>query len=161
MKRSTLNRLTLGALIAALYAAFTTLSASMGLAIGIFEFRLSEALVVLPLFTPAAVPGLFCGCILANILCGAHVIDIVLGSLATLLGALGTRALRKKPLLALIPPVAANALLIPPVLYFVYGLKNLGFPLLFFSFLVGEAATAGGLGFLLYRALRPFQRFFQ
>ncbi len=161
MKRKSVRLLSQGAIIAALYAALTLVSASLGLAIGPFELRFSEALAVLPLFTPAAVPGLFCGCLVANILCGAHFLDILFGSLASLLGAVGTYLLRKKPYLALIPPVLANTLIIPPILYFTYGFDSFGLPLLFLVFFVGEALSAGLGGFLLYGALFPFQKHFQ
>ncbi len=160
MKTTKTKRLALAGMIAALYAALTLLSASMGLAIGPFELRFSEALVCLPLFTAAAVPGLFCGCIVANLILGAHILDIVLGALATLLGAIGTRAARKKPILALSFPILSNCLFIPPVLYFAYGFQDSGFYLLFASFFAGEVLCAGGLGFFLQKALFPLRNYF-
>ncbi len=154
------KKLALGAIIAALYAALTYFSAAFGLAIGPFQFRLSEALVVLPMLTPAAVPGLFCGCLVANLLSGAHVMDVVFGSVASLLGALGTYAFRKKPLLALLSPIVANGVIIPPVIWFVYGFQG-SFAWLLVLFFVEETVTAGGLGWLLYRALKTKEKLFQ
>jgi uncharacterized membrane protein len=160
MKKNKLRRLATGAVIAALYAALTALAASMGLAIGPFEFRFSEALCILPVFTPAAVPGLYVGCIVANVISGGHVLDIVLGSLASLIGAMGTFALRKKPLLALIPPILSNTLIIPPILYYVYGFTDGGYAFLLLTFFVGEAVSAGGFGYLLWRGLKKHETLF-
>ena len=96
MNRNTkVGSLTLGGAVAAVYVLLTLLAAALGLASGVIQLRLSEALCVLPIFFPAAVPGLFVGCLLANLLTGAVVWDVIFGSLATLLGALGTRLLRK------------------------------------------------------------------
>lgn len=105
------------ALIAALYAAATYVSAAAGLAYGPVQFRLSEALTVLPVLTPAAVPGLIIGCIAANIRSPYGIVDIVLGTLATGFAAVSTRALRhirwrKIPWLAPLPPVVFNALIV-------------------------------------------------
>ena len=87
-------------LIAAAYAAATYLCALWGLAYGEVQFRFSEALMVLALFTPAAIPGLAVGCVIANIVTGCLPWDVVFGSLATLIGAIGTRLLRKNPYIA-------------------------------------------------------------
>ncbi len=153
MKRNSLRSLTLGAIIAALYAALTLLSASLGLAIGPFELRFSEALCILPVFSAAAVPGLTIGCFLANILCGGIWIDVIFGTFATFLGAIGTRFFRKKKFLPFLPPILANALIVPPVLYFAYGFRDSGFLFLFFSILVGEVISAGGFGYFVKKSL--------
>ena len=87
MKHKRLALLTQGALIAALYTALTYLINYFGLANGAIQVRISEALTILPVFTPAAIPGLFIGCLLSNLLTGAAIWDIVFGSLASLLGA--------------------------------------------------------------------------
>lgn len=105
------------ALIAALYAAATYASAAAGLAYGPVQFRLSEALTVLPVLTPAAIPGLIIGCVAANIRSPYGIVDIILGTLATGLAAVATRALRhvrfkKVPWLAPLPPVVFNALIV-------------------------------------------------
>ena len=103
-------------LIAALYAALTYLCSFFGLAYGSVQFRISEALTLLPVLTPAAIPGLTIGCLLANLLGGCSVIDIVFGSLATLLAAIVTRRLREKPVLAALSPVLFNAVIVGLVL---------------------------------------------
>ncbi len=154
------KKMALGAIIAALYAALTLFSAAFGLALGPIQIRLSEAMVVLPMFTSAAVPGLFCGCFLANLISGAHVADVIFGALATLLGAIGTRFFRTKPLLALLSPIVANGLIIPPILYGIYGFYPGAFPLLLTVFLAGEVLSAGFLGWVLYGILRRKKNLF-
>lgn len=161
MKSPSLRSLTLGALIAALYAALTLVSASLGLAIGPFELRFSEALCILPVFFPVAVPALTVGCFLANLLCGGILVDMIFGTLATLLGALGTYFLRKKKFLPLLPPIVANTLVVPPVLYFAYGFRESGIWLLFFSIFVGEALSAGVLGYFVKKALEQKKHLFR
>lgn len=153
--------ITKAALIAALYVALTLLSASLNLAFGPIQLRFAEALCVLPAFTPAAVPGLFVGCILANLLGGAIPLDVVFGSLATLLGALGTYSLRKRPLLSLIPPVIANTAIVPLLLYFAYGFRDTALPLLFLSIFAGEVLSAAVLGYGLRKCLTPFRNHIQ
>ena len=157
MKKKPLFYLTLGAVIAALYAALTLLSGALGLAIGPFELRFSEAMCILPVFTPAAIPGLFIGCILGNILVGGVIWDVIFGSLASLVGALGTYLLRKKGFWAYLPPILANTVVVPPLLYYVYGFRDNTLAFLFFSIFVGEALSAGVLGAILKKGLMPFQ----
>ena len=141
-------------LIAALYVALTYASAAFGLASGAVQLRLSEILTVLPYFTPAAVPGLFVGCLLANVLTGCAVWDVVFGSLATLVGALVTRALRKKSrFLAPVGPIAANTLIVPLVLRYVYGVPG-SLPYLALTIFIGEFAACGILGMALLLALQ-------
>lgn len=106
-----------GAAIAAMYAALTYLSAVMNLAYGPVQFRVSEALTVLPVFTPAAVPGLALGCFISNLASPFGMVDWVFGTLASFVAALGTLALSKVrvrgiPLLAPLPPVISNALIV-------------------------------------------------
>ena len=88
------------AMIAALYVVLTYITNLLGLASGSIQIRFSEALCILPVFTPAAIPGLWLGCLLANTLTGAIVYDIVFGSIATLLGAVGTYLLRRHKVLS-------------------------------------------------------------
>lgn len=111
-------------IVAALYVALTLISAAMGLSGGAIQFRLSEALTVLPYFTSAAIPGLFIGCIIANLLTGAVAIDIIFGSIATLLGAVGSWLLRRNKYLVSIPPVIANMVIVPLVLRYAYHLDS-------------------------------------
>lgn len=151
MKRKT-RFLTQSALIAALYVALTYVSASMGLASGVIQIRISEALTVLPMFSFAAVPGLFAGCLAANLLTGAALWDIVFGSVATLLGALGTYYFGKNRFLAVLFPIASNTLIIPFVLKLTYGVEE-GYLFLFITIFSGELISCGILGAFLGKAL--------
>ncbi len=144
--------LTQGGLTAAVYVALTLISAAAGLSSGQIQLRLGEALCLLPCLLPAAVPGLAVGCLLANLLTGCVLWDVVFGTLATLLGALGTRALKDRPLLACLPPIAANTLIIPQVLTRAYGLQA-ALPWLMFTVGLGEALSCGVLGLLVYKTL--------
>lgn len=151
--------LTQSAVIAALYVVLTFIASTLGLSSGVIQVRFSEALTVLPYFTPAAVPGLFIGCLLANLLTGAALPDIIFGSLATLIGAVLTKKLRKYQWLAPIPPILANVLIIPFVLLFAYGIKPLWFS--FVTVAIGEIISCGILGMLLLLTLRKYMgRFF-
>lgn len=87
--------ITQGAVIAAIYVVLTYIVSLLGLTNGVIQVRLSEALTILPVFTPAAIPGLVVGCVISNILTGAVIWDVIFGSLATLIGAVGTYLLRK------------------------------------------------------------------
>lgn len=157
MKKNSARALARAAIIAALYVVLTGVSAVFGLDKGVIQLRFSEALCVLPVFCPAAIPGLFVGCFLADLLFGGAIWDVLFGSLATLLGAVGTFLLRKHRFLAPIPPILANTLVIPPILYFVYGT---GFPYLLVSVTVfaGEAISCGGLGTLLTLFLKQHEK---
>ena len=99
------------AVIAALYAALTLPFAPI--AYGPVQFRISEALTILPYFTPAAIPGVTLGCLLSNILLGSPLPDIVFGTIATLVGAIFSYRLRKHKYLVCVPPILSNALIIP------------------------------------------------
>ena len=146
--------ITQSAVIAALYVVLTTFISAFNLASGAIQVRISEALTVLPFFTPAAIPGLFIGCAISNIIAGGVVWDVVFGSLATLLGALGTYFLRKAPApLAPIPPIVANTLIIPFVLRYAYHLED-SWLLLFGGLFVGEVISCGVLGLILLYAIK-------
>ena len=120
--------------------------------------RVSEALTILPAFTPAAVPGLFIGCLLANLLGGAAVPDVIFGSLATLIGAFFTWKLRNKhPFLAPVPPILSNMLIIPFVLRYAYGVP-MAIPLMMLTVGFGEVLSCGVLGMLLYYVLKKSQK---
>ena len=153
--------LTEAATIAALYVLFTYLAALFGLSSGAVQLRFSEALCILPFFTPAAIPGLFVGCIVSNLVVpGALIWDIIFGSLATLIGALGTYALRRySPYLAPIPPVLANTLIVPAVIS--YAMVNALDPALYFStaftVFLGEVLSCAVLGLLLFRVCKKYQ----
>lgn len=140
------------AMIGALYVALVYVFAPISF--GPIQFRIAEALTILPVFTPAAIPGLFVGCILGNIMGGGVVLDVVFGSLATLIGAFFTWKLRKaSPFLAPAPPILANTLIIPFVLRYAYGIPD-SIPYLMLTVGIGEIIACGILGLLLYYALR-------
>ena len=109
-----------GAVIAALYVALTVTFAPISY--NVMQIRISEALTILPMFASSAVPGLFIGCLLANLLGGAVLLDVIAGSLATLIGAVGGYLLRKNRWLVPIPSILSNAVIIPFVLRHGYGL---------------------------------------
>ncbi len=155
MKRNKALFLTQASLVAALYVILTLLSNMFGLGSGAFQVRLSEALSILPVFTFAAVPGLFCGCLISNFLTGAVIWDIIFGSLATLLGALGTHLLRDRRLLALTSPIIANTFIIPFVLTYAYGIEGT-VPLFMLTVGIGEMLSAGVLGYILMQALERY-----
>ena len=137
-------------IIAALYVVFTLIANAAGLASGVIQVRISEALTILPFFTNAAVPGLFVGCLLSNILGGCVIWDIIFGSIATLLGALGPYAIRKKlpDWCAAIPPILANTLIVPFVLSYAYEVPD-SIPFLMLTVGAGEVISCGILGILL------------
>jgi uncharacterized membrane protein len=138
--------------IAALYIALTVVFAPFSF--GEIQVRIAEALTILPAFTAAAIPGLYVGCLLGNILGGAVLPDVIFGSLATLLGALGTRALRNAhPFLAPVPPIVANVLIVPWVLKYAYAI-DLPIPFMMLTVGVGEVISCGVLGMILYFALK-------
>lgn len=142
------------AMIAALYVVLTFIANALGLASSAVQVRFSEALTILPYFTPAAIPGLSIGCLLSNILTGCALPDIIFGSLATLIGALFTRKLRHNKWMAPIPPIVSNAIIIPPVLLFAYGIRPLWFS--FITVTIGEIISCGILGMLLLFALQKY-----
>ena len=152
--------ITQAALIAAIYTVLTMIAAGFDLASGAIQVRFSEALTIMPFFTPAAIPGLTLGCLLSNILTGCALPDIIFGTLATLLGALGSYALRKNRFLCAIPPIVSNVLIIPFVLTYAYHIPG-GIPLFMLTVGIGELISCMGLCQLLLQALLPFRgRFF-
>ncbi len=155
MKNKQTQFLTQAAMIAALYVVITWLFAAFSF--GEVQVRLSEALTILPLFTPAAVPGLFVGCIIGNILGGAVLPDIIFGSLATLIGAFFTRKLSdSNPFLGPIPPIVANTLIVPFVLKYAYSVP-LPIPFMMLTVGIGEVISCGVLGMALYFTLSRSQ----
>ena len=143
------------AVIAAIYVVLTLLFAPFSY--GEVQVRLSEALTILPVFTPAAVPGLFVGCLLSNILGGCIVPDIIFGSLATLTGAVFTYLLRNQSrFLAPLPPILANALIVPFVLRFGYQVP-LPIPFMMLTVGIGEVISCVVFGMILYAALYRYK----
>ena len=149
--------LTHAAVIAALYVVLTIIANALGLANYAIQVRFSEALTILPFFTPAAIPGLFAGCLLSNLLTGCAVLDVVFGSIATLLGAIGTYLLRKKKWLAPLPPIAANILIVPFVLAYVYRFEG-SIPYFMITVGLGEIISCGVLGMMLLNVLQKYAR---
>ena len=152
MKKQNALRLTQAAMIAAIYVVLTYFINAFGLANGAIQVRISEALTILPIFTPAAIPGLFVGCLLSNILTGCMAPDVVFGSLATLLGAIGTYLLRKTKLAFTLPPVVANPLIVPLVMRYVYGLEDAVWYLMVTAG-IGEVISVCVLGMILKQVL--------
>lgn len=144
------------AMIAAIYVVLTYFISAFNLASGAIQVRISEALTILPFFTPAAIPGLWIGCLLSNLLTGCLPMDVVFGSLATLLGAVGTYCLRKYKWLAPIPPIVANTLIVPFVLAYVYGAEG-SIPYFMLTVGIGEVISCYVLGMILLNALNKYR----
>lgn len=150
MKNKSTMFLVQAAAIGAIYVVLTLLFAP--LSYGEVQVRFSEALTILPYFTPAAIPGLFVGCILANLLGGSIPVDIIFGSIATLIGAVFTYKLRGNKWLAPVPPILANMIIVPFVLYYGYGV-NLPIPLMMLTVGTGEIISCGVFGMIILTAL--------
>lgn len=146
--------LTQAAMIAALYVVLTYLANMLGLASGAIQIRFSEALCILPVFTGAAVPGLFAGCVISNLLTGGALLDVIFGGLATLLGAVVTRKLRRWKWLAPMGPVVSNTVIIPFVLRYAYGIRPVWFSMITVG--AGEIISCGVLGMILLFSLKKY-----
>ena len=155
MKENKTRNLVFSALIAAIYVVLTLLLRPISY--GPIQFRVSEALCVLPYFTPAAIPGVFIGCLISNLLGGAVVMDIVFGSLATLIGAIGSWLLRRNRWLVSLPPILSNTLIIPWVLKFAYGSEDLVWYMMI-TIGIGEILAIGVLGQLLISVLAKYRK---
>lgn len=155
MKNKNVTFLTQAAMIAAIYVVLTLLFRPISF--GEIQVRIAEALTILPLFTPAAVPGVFVGCLIANIIGGGILPDIIFGSLATLIGAVLTYRMRDlNPIFGPIPPIAANTVIVPFVLFYGYGV-NLPIPFMMLTVGIGEVLSCGVLGLILYSALKRYR----
>lgn len=163
MRNKKVSMITQGAIIAALYVVLTMIANAMGLANYAIQVRFSEALCILPFFTVAAIPGLTIGCLIANVLTGAMIWDVLFGSLATLIGAIGTYLLRKYKFLMTLPPVVANAVIVPFILRYGYGItwewNGMDWAIPYFAITVGigEILSVCVLGSALLRALLPYK----
>ncbi len=143
------------AMVAAIYVVLTLVGASFSY--GEVQVRISEALTILPVFTPAAIPGLFIGCLISNILGGCILPDIIFGSLATLIGAFFTWMLRNKSkYLAPLPPIIANVVVVPFVLRYGY-MVPLPIPFMMLTVGIGEVISCGVLGMVLHTALNRYK----
>ena len=148
----TTRKLTAAAVTGAAYAALTMLLAPISY--GAIQCRVSEVLCILPFFIPCTAWGLFAGCAIANLLSAAGIFDVVFGSLATLIGALGARLLRRAPVwMPALPTVLANTLIVPPILVYAYRMEE-GLPYLMLTVGLGELLSAGVLGTLLNLLLK-------
>ena len=146
-RNTNILRITYGAVIAAIYVVLTVIFAPISF--GPMQVRIAEMLMILPMFTPAAVPGLFIGCIIANMLGGAIALDVIFGSLATLIGAWGGYLLRRNRWLVPIPPILSNALIVPFVLKYGYGFTEIPLPLMMVYIAIGEIIGCYILGEIL------------
>lgn len=142
------------AAIAALYVVLTFVFSSF--ASGFIQVRISEALTILPYFTPAAIPGVVIGCLLSNWLTGCVIWDILFGSLATLIGALGSYCLRRHQWLIPLPPIVANTIIVPFVLRYAYNVPH-ALPFMMATVGAGELISCYFLGMLLLLALKKFR----
>ena len=155
MKNFKLRNLVLAGCLAALYAAITFAFGSLSYWNGLFQIRPAEALTVLPLLFVEAIPGLFVGCMLANILSMFGIVDILLGSLITLIAAVITK-FSKKIYFGILPPIILNALLLP-LIFMLAGEQVLYFEI-FLSILITQTIWVAGLGIPLYfsaKKLKP------
>ena len=151
MRNTKVMNLTQGAMIAACYVVLCLVFEPISY--GGVQVRIAEALAILPLFTPAAIPGLFIGCIIANVIGGGIVLDVVFGSIATLIWAVGTYMLRNRTRwLAPVPPILANTIIVPFVIFYGYG-TPIPIPLLMLTIGAGEVIGCGILGLLLAKGL--------
>lgn len=175
-----LTTLVQAAMVAAIYVVLTLLANALGLANYVIQVRFSEALTILPFFIPAAIPGLFVGCILSNLLTGCLPLDVVFGSLATLLGAFGTyfigkmsrsaAAAKSAPdprrnfsvwkFLAPLPPILSNTLIVPFVLAYVYQFEG-SIPYFMLTVGAGELISCGILGLILLFSLEKRKNIFR
>ncbi len=153
MKNKTLF-ITQAALIAAIYVVLVYVFKPISFSY--VQVRIAEALTILPYFTPAAIPGVTIGCLLANLLTGADMLDIIFGSLATLIGAIGSYVLRKHKFLVPIPPILANTIIVPWILRYAYALV-LPIPFMMLTVGIGEVISCGLLGLLLLFVLNNYR----
>ncbi|MCR4633781.1 MAG: QueT transporter family protein [Erysipelotrichaceae bacterium] len=157
-RREKVHYIVMTGLIAALYAALTLVFAPISFSA--VQVRIAEALIILPMFTPAAVPGLFLGCLLGNLLSGAMILDVIFGSIATLIGAYIGYLLKDRRWLVPVPSIVSNALIIPFILRHVYGI-DLPIPLLCLYIAIGEFLGSYVLGQALAQFLIPRKDFFR
>ncbi|QHQ60430.1 hypothetical protein Ana3638_06305 [Anaerocolumna sedimenticola] len=153
MKNKTLF-ITQAALIAAIYVVLVYVFKPISFSY--VQVRIAEALTILPYFTPAAIPGVTIGCLLANLLTGADMLDIIFGSLATLIGAIGSYVLRKHKFLVPIPPILANTIIVPWILRYAYAFV-LPIPFMMLTVGIGEVISCGLLGLLLLFVLNNYR----
>ena len=148
--------MTQAAMIAAIYVVLVFVFAPISF--GPVQIRVAEALTILPLFTPAAVPGVFIGCLIGNLLSpGMIVLDIALGSLTTLVAAIISYKLRGNKYLVPIPPIVLNMIVVPFIIKYGYGVPM---PLYLSALAVGagQIVSCYGLGFILIQVLEKYNK---
>ena len=162
-KHSNIMSLVTAAMIAALYVVLSFAIRLLGLDSGAIQVRVSEALTILPYFTASAIPGLTIGCLLFNLLSGAAILDVIFGTLATLAGAVGSRFIGRAAkkvswmkYLVAVPPILANAFIVPWILKTAYGLSD-AYWYLVVTVGIGEIISCGVLGMMLMTALMPIR----
>ena len=156
-KNKKVTQITQAAMIAAIYVVLTMVAAAFGLDHYAVQLRFSEALTILPFFTPAAIPGLYVGCLLSNIMSGCIIWDVIFGPIATLLGAIGTWLVRKhSKWLAPLPPIIANTIMVPFILAYAYRFEG-SLPYFIATVGLGEILSCGVLGMLLLFALNKYK----
>ncbi len=148
--------ITTAAMIAAIYSALTV--AGYAVSYGPVQFRFSEALMILPLLTPAAIPGLTLGCIISNWIGPYGIYDVIFGSLATFLAAVFAYRFRKVPLLAPLGAVVFNAFIVGSLIYFVVPIKTIYFSNVV-NIGIGELVVCYVLGLPLYFILKRTKLF--
>lgn len=157
-RRNVIIYICYGAIIAALYVVLTWLSAVFKLDSGVIQFRLSEALCILAVFTPAAIPGMTIGCFLSNLIFTGNPADMIFGTLATLIGVFGVYLLRKLPYIAPMPYVLSNAIIVPLVLQYAYDVPE-AYWFLFATVGLGELVCGLGGGIVLYLTFKRVKLF--
>lgn len=152
------------AVIAAIYVVLTMVANALGLASHTIQVRFSEALCILPVFTVAAIPGLWIGCLIANVMTGAIIWDVIFGSLATLVAAFVTYKLREHKFLCTLPPVIANMVVVPFVLRYGYGIPpvyvkgmDVTIPFNALTVGIGEVISVCVLGGILLKMLGKYR----
>lgn len=169
MKKNNVYHLTQAAAIAAIYVVLTFVANFFGLSNGIIQIRFSEALTILPFFTPLAIPGLFVGCLISNLLTGCMPLDVIFGSIATWIGAYGTYLIGKAAhkqssrtinrllcIVSPLPPIIANTLIIPFILAYVYEFEG-SIPYFMITVGAGEVISCGILGMFLFYAMQKYE----
>lgn len=164
-KTSNVMSLVTAAMIAALYVVLSFAISAFGLASGAIQIRVSEALTILPYFTASAIPGVTIGCLLFNLLSGAAILDVIFGTIATLIGAIASYFIGKAAkkvtwmkFLVPVPPILANAFIVPWVLKTAYGFED-AYWYLAATVGIGEVISCGVLGMLLLFALQPMRKY--
>ncbi|WFR57329.1 QueT transporter family protein [Anaerocolumna sp. AGMB13025] len=145
MSKKTLY-ITQAALIAAIYVVLVIIFKPISFTY--IQVRIAEALTILPYFTPAGIPGVTIGCLLANVVSGSDMLDIIFGTLATLVGAIGSYVLRKHKFLIPLPPILANSIVVPWILRYAYAVP-LSIPFMMLTVGIGEVISCGIIGLIL------------